>query len=57
MLTIPNYRLRLPGPTAVPESIRQATALPVLNHRGAEFRAMLAECHQRQKRTPQDNPR
>jgi aspartate aminotransferase-like enzyme len=49
MLTIPDYRLRLPGPTAVPESIRQATALPVLNHRGAEFRAMLAECHQRLK--------
>jgi aspartate aminotransferase-like enzyme len=47
MLTIPDYRLRLPGPTAVPERIRQATALPVLNHRGAEFRAMLAECHQR----------
>jgi aspartate aminotransferase-like enzyme len=49
MLTIPDYRLRLPGPTAVPERIRQATALPVLNHRGAEFKAMLAECHQRLK--------
>ncbi len=49
MLTVPDYRLRVPGPTAVPERIRQATALPVLNHRGAEFRAMLAECHQRLK--------
>jgi aspartate aminotransferase-like enzyme len=49
MLIIPDYRLRLPGPTAVPERIRQATALPVLNHRGAEFKAMLAECHQRLK--------
>jgi aspartate aminotransferase-like enzyme len=49
MLTIPDYRLRLPGPTAVPERIRQATALPVLNHRGAEFKAMLAECLQRLK--------
>lgn len=47
MLNIPDYRLRLPGPTAVPERIRQATALPVLNHRGAEFKAMLAECQQR----------
>jgi len=46
MLNIPDYRLRLPGPTAVPERIRQATALPVLNHRGAEFKAMLAECQQ-----------
>jgi aspartate aminotransferase-like enzyme len=49
MLTIPDYRLRLPGPTAVPERIRQATALPILNHRGAEFKAMLAECQQRLK--------
>jgi aspartate aminotransferase-like enzyme len=49
MLTIPDYRLRLPGPTAVPERIRQATALPVLNHRGAEFKAMLAECQERLK--------
>src|SRR5262245_14744631 len=49
MLIIPDYRLRLPGPTAVPERIRNATALPVLNHRGAEFKAMLAECQQRLK--------
>ena len=49
MLTIPDYRLRLPGPTAVPERIRQATALPVLSHRGAAFKAILAECHQRLK--------
>src|SRR5829696_430650 len=47
MLTIPDYRLRLPGPTSVPERIRQATALPVLNHRGVEFKAMLTECQQR----------
>src|ERR1700751_4484824 len=47
MLSIPDYRLRLPGPTAVPERVRQATALPVLNHRGAEFKAMLAECRRR----------
>ncbi len=49
MLIIPDYRLRLPGPTAVPERVRQATALPVLNHRGPEFKAMLAECQQRLK--------
>jgi len=46
---IPDYRLRLPGPTAVPERVRLATALPVLNHRGAEFKAILAECQQRLK--------
>jgi aspartate aminotransferase-like enzyme len=39
----PGYRLRLPGPAAVPERVRAAAALPVLNHRGPEFRAVLAE--------------
>ena len=37
-----DYRLRLPGPTDVPERVRQAIARPVLNHRGPEFRAQLA---------------
>lgn len=36
------YRLRLPGPTEVPERVRQAIARPVVNHRGPEFRATLA---------------
>jgi aspartate aminotransferase-like enzyme len=38
-----DYRLRLPGPTTVPERIRLATAAPMQAHRGAEFKAMLAE--------------
>jgi aspartate aminotransferase-like enzyme len=33
-----SYRLRLPGPTAVPERVRQAIARPMLSHRGPEFR-------------------
>ncbi|MFI4986185.1 MAG: pyridoxal-phosphate-dependent aminotransferase family protein [Alphaproteobacteria bacterium] len=37
------YRLRLPGPTAVPERVRQAIARPMLAHRGAEFRDILLE--------------
>jgi aspartate aminotransferase-like enzyme len=41
--TAPEYRLRLPGPTAVPERIRLATAAPMQAHRGAEFKAILAE--------------
>jgi aspartate aminotransferase-like enzyme len=42
--TIPaNYRLRMPGPAAVPERVRAACALPVISHRGAEFRAVIAE--------------
>jgi aspartate aminotransferase-like enzyme len=40
------YRLRLPGPTAVPERVRQAIARPVLNHRGPEFRMILAHAEQ-----------
>src|SRR5438874_5909938 len=40
---VSDYRLRMPGPTAVPERVRAALALPVLSHRGPEFRAVLAE--------------
>lgn len=40
------YRLRLPGPTEVPERVRQASARPVLNHRGPEFRAELARAEE-----------
>src|SRR5215471_2582853 len=42
--TVPStpYRLRLPGPTVVPECVRQAVSQPVVNHRGPEFRAMFA---------------
>lgn len=36
-----DYRLRIPGPTAIPERVRAATALPILSHRGAEFRVIL----------------
>jgi aspartate aminotransferase-like enzyme len=38
------YRLRLPGPTTVPERVRAAIARPVVSHRGPEFRAALARC-------------
>src|SRR5689334_22482267 len=37
------YRLRLPGPTAVPSEVQAAIAQPVVNHRGPEFRAVFAE--------------
>ena len=40
------YRLRLPGPTAVPPGVLQAIAAPVINHRGPEFRAMYARCEE-----------
>src|SRR5882672_7670160 len=38
-----DYRLRMPGPAAVPERVRMALALPMLSHRGGEFRTILAE--------------
>lgn len=34
------YRLRLPGPIAVPERVRLAMTRPVTSHRGPEFRAI-----------------
>jgi hypothetical protein len=43
------YRLRLPGPTAVPECIRTAMAQPMLAHRGPEFSAILIEVERRLK--------
>lgn len=42
MTTTP-YRLRLPGPTAVPERIVSAMAQPMINHRGAEFHTLMEE--------------
>jgi len=38
-----DYRLRLPGPTAIPERVRAACALPIISHRGGEFREALFE--------------
>lgn len=40
------YRLRLPGPITIPERIRQATARPIVNHRGPEMRVILDEIQQ-----------
>ena len=40
---LPTYRLRLPGPTAVPPAVLEAMARPVLSHRGPEFHDVMAE--------------
>ena len=40
------YRLRLPGPTTVPERVRKAMARPVVSHRGPQFRAALARAEE-----------
>lgn len=35
--------LLLPGPTPIPERVTRAMSMPMVNHRGPEFRAMLTE--------------
>jgi aspartate aminotransferase-like enzyme len=42
----PPYRLRLPGPTGVPERVRQAIARPMVSHRGPEFREVFLRCQE-----------
>ncbi len=37
------YRLRLPGPTPVPERIYKAMTQPIVSHRGAEFYEVMKE--------------
>ena len=37
------YRLRLPGPTAVPERVQKAIARQALNHRGPEFKDIIKQ--------------
>ena len=40
---MPKYRLLTPGPTEVPQQARLALARPIVHHRTAEFRGLLAE--------------
>ncbi|WP_338821619.1 alanine--glyoxylate aminotransferase family protein [Bradyrhizobium septentrionale] len=40
------YRLRLPGPTEVPERVRQAMARVMVNHRGPECRTAIGEAEE-----------
>jgi len=46
MISPEPYRLRLPGPTAVPERVRQAIAQPIVSHRGPEFHALYDRAEQ-----------
>src|SRR5438445_6393188 len=38
-----DQNLRIPGPTPIPQSVRDAQAAPMIDHRGTEFAAMLRE--------------
>jgi len=42
--TVPKAtQLRIPGPTPLPDAVREATGRQMINHRGPEFARMLAE--------------
>src|SRR3712207_6171039 len=40
-------QLRIPGPTPVPDNVRRAGAMQMVNHRGPEFRAMMRDVTER----------
>ncbi|HKB38031.1 MAG TPA: alanine--glyoxylate aminotransferase family protein, partial [Gemmataceae bacterium] len=43
-------QLRIPGPTPLPERVVRAGARPMIDHRGPEFAALLADVTQGAKR-------
>jgi aspartate aminotransferase-like enzyme len=43
MMPAMDQNLRVPGPTPLPEEVREAQAAPMIDHRGAEFGEMLRE--------------
>jgi aspartate aminotransferase-like enzyme len=46
MMPAMEQNLRIPGPTPIPDDVRQAQAAPMIDHRGAEFAAMQDEVAQ-----------
>lgn len=40
---MPPLNLRIPGPTPLPDDVREALSRPMINHRGAEFKAILKD--------------
>ncbi len=38
-----DQNLRIPGPTPIPDAVREAQSAPMIDHRGTEFAAMLRE--------------
>jgi aspartate aminotransferase-like enzyme len=42
-----SYRLRLPGPTTVPDRVLRAVGTPMVDHRGPEFRKLFARITER----------
>ena len=40
-MKVPRQNLRIPGPTPVPEDVLEASAQPMINHRGPEFKELI----------------
>jgi aspartate aminotransferase-like enzyme len=40
------YQLRVPGPTPVPERVREAMNVPMISHRGPAFAELITECRE-----------
>jgi aspartate aminotransferase-like enzyme len=43
MMPAMEQNLRIPGPTPIPDDVRQAQSAPMIDHRGTEFAAMQAD--------------
>ena len=41
-----SFQLRVPGPTPVPARVQEAMAVPMINHRGPAFAALINECRE-----------
>jgi aspartate aminotransferase-like enzyme len=41
-----SFQLRVPGPTPVPQRVLDAMAVPMINHRGPAFAALINECRE-----------
>jgi aspartate aminotransferase-like enzyme len=41
-----SFQLRVPGPTPVPRRVQDAMAVPMINHRGPAFAALIQECRE-----------
>ena len=41
-----SFQLRVPGPTPVPARVSEAMSVPMINHRGPAFAALIKECRE-----------
>ena len=41
IVPVPNFNLRIPGPTPCPDEVLEAASWPMINHRGPEFKDLI----------------